>query len=444
MSTARQSRSELLVGLFVVVSAVLVGSAWALSWDGVLPGEASYPLVAHVQTADGLWPGTPVRVAGVEVGGVSTIGLDDGRARLELDIRSEHQLPDDSVLQLRSTGMLGDRFVEIVPGTSTSPMGPGSAVPELAPAFDLDAAGRRVQSLATEAERSAEAVRTMLTDEENVAHLEATLARLAELSGALADSWRRYDASVEAILRRTAHATAVADDFASRSTPEIEAQLRALTESIAKLDRVLANLERITARIDRGEGTIGGLVHEREVLDELTEALRSANAATGSLDGVSGDAWMTGRLQTATDGLGTGGTVGGRVDWARWGIEGELVVPSSPDRVPVRGTLQLHRRLGPTSWHLGLKEGSEGAGGALHLSRDRVRLQADLFDVIGRDGLPPNLRLGLRLEPVERLWIEGAADQRLAPLTEHPPVGWIGLGVHLSAPERAATGASDR
>ncbi|MEM6927365.1 MAG: MlaD family protein [Myxococcota bacterium] len=424
--------TEIKVGVFVIASATLLGSAWALTWDGVRPGESAYPLVAHVQSADGLWEGTPVRVAGVEIGSVRRIGLDGRQASLDLDVRSAFELPVDSIVQLRSTGMLGDRFVEIVPGNSETMFAPGAVLSQEAPAFDMDAAGRQVQALATEAGASVEAVSALLTDEANRRHLETTLARLAELTAALAASWQRNDAAVDAILQRTAHVAARADQLATRASPEIEGQLEALTVAVEKLDAVLTNLESITARIDRGEGTIGGLVNDREVLDELTSTLKSANAATAGVKELDADAWMTGRLQTGQGGLGTGGTVGGRLDWGAWGVETELVAPAAPDRIPLRGTLQLHRELGPTSWHLGLKEGSEGVGGALHLARERVRLQADLFDWLGRDGDPGNLRLAVRVAPVDHLWIEAAADQRLVPLEEQPPVGWLGLGVHVA------------
>ncbi len=423
--------TELNVGLFVVGAAALLGSAWALTWDGVRPGESAYPLVAHVHTADGLWEGTPVRLSGVEIGSVSHIGLDGHQAALDLQIRAAYTIPVDSALLLRSTGMLGDRFVEIVPGRAEAVLEPGARIVQETPAFDMDAAGRQVQALATDAGASVEAVRSMLTDETNRHHLETTLARLAELTSALAESWQRNDAAVDAILERAAHATARADELATRSAPEIEAQLQALTKAMEKLDAVLTNLESITARIDRGEGTIGGLVNDSEVLDELTSTLRSANAATTSVRELEADAWMTGRLQTGPDGVGTGGTVGGRLDWGPWWVETELVAPASSGRMPMRGTLQLHRQLGPTSWHLGLKEGSEGVGGALHVLNDRLRFQADLFDWLGRDGDPGNLRLGVRVSPVEHLWVEAAADQRLVAPTEQPPVGWLGLGVHV-------------
>lgn len=424
--------AEIKVGVFVVATASLLGSAWAWTWDGVRPGQSAYRLVAHVESADGLWEGTPVRVAGVPIGSVAEISLHGRQAALDLDIRSQFELPEDSVVQLRSMGMLGDRFVEIVPGEATELLKPGTTLQKGGPAFDMDATGRQLQVLASEAGASVEAVRDILADAENRAHLETTLAHLAELTAALTASWNDNQAAFGELLQRAAHATATADDLASRSSPEIEAQLKTLTRAVEKLDAVLTNVEGITARIDRGEGTLGGLVNEREVLDELTATLKTANAATQGVRDIEADAWMTGRLQTGTDGIGTGGTVGGRVASGAWWVETEIVAPASDQRTPLRGTLQLHRSLGPTSWHLGLKEGSEGVGGALHLARNRVRLQADVFDWIGRDGDPANLRLGARVEPIDHLWLEVAADQRLAPLDDHPPVGWLGVGVHAS------------
>ncbi len=137
--------------------------------------------------------------------------------------------------------------------------------------------------------------------------------------------------------------------------------------------------------------------------------------------------------------IGIGGTVGARVGPSRgtW-LSTEIVAPATPGRAPAVPTLLLHQRWGPASAHLGLREGAEGVGGALHTARDRLRLQLDAFDVLARRGPRPsgvpNLRLGLRAEPVRHLWLEAVADELLAAR----PQGWIGLGAHLRSPRPPA------
>ena len=68
-------------------------------------------------------------VAGVHVGQVSSIGLDDSfRARVDLDLDSKLQLPVDSSAAIVTAGILGDRYIQLTPGAEEEVLGPGEQI----------------------------------------------------------------------------------------------------------------------------------------------------------------------------------------------------------------------------------------------------------------------------------------------------------------------------
>lgn len=443
--------TEIRVGAFVLIALALLGFAWAWTYDGVRPTERSYRVSSEVTTADGLWIGTPVRIAGVEIGSVAEIGLTKTgtRADLQLDIRAGYPLPADSTVELRSSGMLGDRFVAVVPGTAQTALKPGAILKEGGAAFDMDAIGRQAQTLASELQVSADSIGEILAKEETRRNVEQTIADLAKLSEMLVAVAARNQAHIDAMVGHTRHLTMVTDRLVTAASPQVQAELDAVKEATTKLNAVLANLEGITGRIDGGEGTLGALVRERDLVDKLDATLVSTTAAMDGVTGVLGggepsgwraDVWTTGRVfLSGEDGVRTGGTLGAELGMSpeMW-VSAEVIAPPSPRFSQPRASVQAHRRWGPAAIHAGMKESAEGIGGSLFLAQDRIRLQADAFDFLGRlaDRPPgmPNLRLGVRAEPLRYLWLEAAAEEVLLGIDASAPQAWVGLGVHLASP----------
>lgn len=445
--------TEIRVGAFVLAGLALLGFAWAWTYDGVRPGESAYRVNTTVTSADGLWLGTPVRVAGVEIGSVAEIALakTGTKAQLALDIRSSYPLPEDSVVELRSAGMLGDRYVAIVPGKAEEAVKAGATLSEGGAAFDMDAIGRQAQELTNELQSSAEAVGAILRKEETTRNVEQALADLAELTKTMASIAARNQRDIDAMVAHMRHLSEVTDQLVSASSPQVQQELDSVQEATERLNAVLENLEGITQRMNEGEGTIGALLHERELIDKLDATLVSTNEAMQGVSGVLGDGggepwkadvWTTGRVFVGGEGVQTGGTLGGEIGMSRdmW-VSAELIAPPQPLLAKPRASVQAHRRWGPASVHAGMKESAEGIGGSLFFAGDRVRLQADAFDFLGRlEERPagmPNLRLGVRAEPLRYLWVEAAAEEVLLGIDSSQPRAWFGLGVHVAAPARS-------
>lgn len=133
-----ENKAELIVGAAVLC--VAVGFlAFAGSSVGAVRGSSGYQLTASFRSVEGITVGTDVRLAGVKIGSVTGLDLNDEtfRADAHLNIDQAIELPDDSSIVVASEGLLGGNFVEILPGGSPFNFEPGAEVTDTQGAVSL-------------------------------------------------------------------------------------------------------------------------------------------------------------------------------------------------------------------------------------------------------------------------------------------------------------------
>jgi phospholipid/cholesterol/gamma-HCH transport system substrate-binding protein len=131
MNAMNQSNlRDFVTGLFV-----LAGFA-ALAWLSFAVGGVQYkgkgglPVYALFDQVAGLKAKSPVDIAGVRVGQVTGISLDENyRARVDLDLDATLKLPIDSSAAIVTAGILGDRYIQLTPGAEEEMMKPGEQIP---------------------------------------------------------------------------------------------------------------------------------------------------------------------------------------------------------------------------------------------------------------------------------------------------------------------------
>jgi phospholipid/cholesterol/gamma-HCH transport system substrate-binding protein len=135
----KQSSVELSAGIFVLLG--LVAVAWfAIQAGARIPlAGSTYTINARFSNAGGLKPGSQVFLAGVPIGRVDNINLDPQYAAIvRLELNKEVQLPNDSIASIRTSGLIGDKFVALSPGSSAQNLAPGSTITDTESAVDLE------------------------------------------------------------------------------------------------------------------------------------------------------------------------------------------------------------------------------------------------------------------------------------------------------------------
>jgi phospholipid/cholesterol/gamma-HCH transport system substrate-binding protein len=135
----KQSSIELTAGAFVLLGLATI--AWfAIQAGARIPlGGSTYSINARFSNAGGLKPGSQVFLAGVPVGRVDGINLDPQFvAIVRLEVNKDVQLPSDTIASIRTSGLIGDKFVALSPGASSQNLSPGSTITDTESAVDLE------------------------------------------------------------------------------------------------------------------------------------------------------------------------------------------------------------------------------------------------------------------------------------------------------------------
>ena len=124
------SRTDILVGLFVLVGITCLGYLAIRLGKLELFGAQGYVLFADFASVAGLKPGDPVEIAGVKVGRVEGMTLAEDKARLTLRLNDGVQLQEDVIASVRARGLIGDKFVLVSPGASDKIIPAGGKIRE--------------------------------------------------------------------------------------------------------------------------------------------------------------------------------------------------------------------------------------------------------------------------------------------------------------------------
>jgi len=130
--------SELLVGILLLCSiAVLVYMSLHLGQVG-FSKSAGYAVQAEFTNAGGLQDGAAVELAGVKIGRVETVQLTpDYRAHVTIHLKPTIVLKEDAKAAIKSVGLIGERYVEILPGTTANQIAPGGYIRNTESPVDL-------------------------------------------------------------------------------------------------------------------------------------------------------------------------------------------------------------------------------------------------------------------------------------------------------------------
>lgn len=136
----KQSKLELVVGVFVLAGLVAVAYLALRIGAGALVGGDTYVLKARFSNAGGLNSGSNVLIAGVPVGRVESIALNpaDYSALVELRVRKDVKLPVDSIASIKTSGLIGDKFLALSPGAEDEMLAPGALINDTESTVDIE------------------------------------------------------------------------------------------------------------------------------------------------------------------------------------------------------------------------------------------------------------------------------------------------------------------
>jgi len=129
---------ELAVGLFVLAGILCLGYlSIKLAKMEVLGGDG-YEISAIFSNTGGLKEGASVVIAGVEVGRVKGIRIEDYAAKVTLSLKEGLEIQEDAIASVKTKGLIGEKYIQISPGGSDEIIPPGGMIRETEPAVDIE------------------------------------------------------------------------------------------------------------------------------------------------------------------------------------------------------------------------------------------------------------------------------------------------------------------
>jgi phospholipid/cholesterol/gamma-HCH transport system substrate-binding protein len=129
---------ELIVGVFVVIGVVCLGYLSIKLGKLEIVGGNQYEVEADFDSASGIKAGATVEIAGVEVGRVRTIKLNEDRAMVVLSIHDNVKLYADTIASIKTRGIIGEKFMALSPGGGGEPLKAGGKIRDTESGIDLE------------------------------------------------------------------------------------------------------------------------------------------------------------------------------------------------------------------------------------------------------------------------------------------------------------------
>lgn len=326
---AQEKSIEVKVGVLILVSLGIL-AAFVLIMGG-LSFEKTYTLYVDFDNPGGLQSGAPVRVAGVKVGKVNEMQFMGGkidpktnrrtlvRAKISVEQRVKETIREDADFYVTTQGVLGEQFMAIEPGSPAKPVLQENSVVKgidpprldlfLAKAYELldtTMTGIRnnrelISDIATNTAGLLKGLNTLLSD--NRDRINRTMTNLEQLTteaNTLTQHARANYVDNPKILRTIDNVDRLTTDIQRDSGPmlkdareamaninraskvvggeEEQAKLKKTVEDVAQLaaraNATAADAQAIVSHIKKGNGTVGALVMDEAVYDDVQEMVR--------------------------------------------------------------------------------------------------------------------------------------------------------------------------
>jgi phospholipid/cholesterol/gamma-HCH transport system substrate-binding protein len=292
----KKKRSEMWVGIFVVIGIILLVLMTMKIEKFQIGRKAGYLLNIYFDSAPGLERSSLVRVAGVHVGGIEKIVLEQGKAKVTFRLPQEVTLYKDAKAYIKSEGFLGEKYVEISPGTPSYPrLEPNSVVEQGAHPVDMEEFISKVGSIKDDIGDITKPLGDVLKTVD-VRKVEGMIDNFNKVSGQLTgiakDSketiQRAKDAfsQIEDIGGKVEKGEGTLGKLITDETIYQDAKKTVATtmEAAESAKKAAETLQSMSEKIEQGEGTLGKLLKDDSLYKEVKDTVQSAKETMQSAD----------------------------------------------------------------------------------------------------------------------------------------------------------------
>jgi phospholipid/cholesterol/gamma-HCH transport system substrate-binding protein len=289
---------ELQVGIFVF-TAILVIAAFSFRITDSPIFRRGTRVSVFLKDATGIFKNSKVKMAGIDIGAISTIELSGGRAKITFVINSGVELPTKVIVVPKPLGILGDKYLEIIlPGKDAdiieengvelkSNEKPQSFLhwPKL---FEFISEAH-AQDQMPESVKSMPRVKS--GDVLKAVDAPTTIDDIARQLGSVSQDLKVISKDIRVLVNENREKIGQSVEYLNRILGKLDRSLegvddKKISQSIAKLNNAVDSFQNsvervnnITRKIDDGQGSVGKLINDAETVDQVNRTLSNINAA---------------------------------------------------------------------------------------------------------------------------------------------------------------------
>tara|TARA_R110000868_G_scaffold352815_5_gene614059 strand:- start:1144 stop:2490 length:1347 start_codon:yes stop_codon:yes gene_type:complete len=381
------------------------------------------PYRTIVTDASGIFPKTPIKVAGINAGKIKSIELTGNQALITFEVLEEIKVPADSKLRIKTVGFLGDKYIEISVGKSLERLeSMGFLIAE--EAGGMETLVKDAAEVLKDVREITKSVRDALVPEGERPALKKIMENVDEMVINAKDataSMKRVLGDNEAKLNKMIDdLSKFSGELANQTNNENpESSLRKVKQILANVDDMTLDMKNLVADIKAGKGTVGKLLVEEEIADEVRATLAGVQKIVGKVDAIrtelelftgantdyGSESALSLKIFPAPERFYLLGLVTSEIgpDRSRTIVSTVNGVETTENRVErdrdtYRFNIQIGRILGPWTFRGGIIESSGGLGVDYDVRNWGTRFKLEAFDY--RKNIGINLRLSLE----QQLW----------------------------------------
>jgi phospholipid/cholesterol/gamma-HCH transport system substrate-binding protein len=138
-------KTEFYVGLFVIIGVLCTLYLFVTLGSVNLSRDKYYPVHGFFTSVSGLKTGARVEMAGVKIGIVSNVSIDKKQllAKVEFSINKDIELSEDIIASVKTSGIIGQKYIDILPGGSDIMLESGEAIYNTESSLDIESIVRK-------------------------------------------------------------------------------------------------------------------------------------------------------------------------------------------------------------------------------------------------------------------------------------------------------------
>jgi phospholipid/cholesterol/gamma-HCH transport system substrate-binding protein len=273
--------AEAKVGVFVIIGLVIFGYMSMRVGTLKFSREKGYDIEVLFDSATGLVKDVTVETAGVEIGRVKKIALHNGKALVVLRMDPGTVIRKDARAIIRTRGILGDKYVEIMPGSvAAPPIQAGQRITRTVPITDMDMLMNTLGEVAQDIKILTNSLSNVIGTDQGEATLGAIIDNIKDMVIALNQTVQGNKEDVVKIINNLATFSGTLKEVGIRNKEDIGTIIRSARSVLGTMETLVANLSEITDKINQGKGSIGRLINDDDAIKNLNDTLASLKEIT--------------------------------------------------------------------------------------------------------------------------------------------------------------------